>query len=172
MGTEALAPVLDYFKKILGNDPSAMLAATAPQRGRVIDQYDTARKAIANFAPRGGGSSEAFAQSYVSEGQDLSALTSQARSEATGQAAQLGTALQGLGLTADQLASADLNTIIQAILGKQQLDLTKSWQNKQMAAGLAEGLGTLLGLYLTRQGGGGSGGGSGAVIASNYAGGG
>jgi len=154
MSSEALAPVLDYFKKILGNDPSAMLSATAPQRGRVIDQYDTARKSIANFAPRGGGSSEALANSYVTEGQDLSALTSTARNEAVGQSAQLGTQLKALGLSADQLASADLNTIINAILNQQNLEgnleIAKSGQNKQLAAGLAEGLGTLLGLYLTR----------------------
>lgn len=164
MGADALAPVLDYFKKVLGNDPSAIMQATQPQRGRVIDQYDTARKSIANFAPRGGGSSEAYAGSYVSEGQDLSALTSQARTEATGQAAQLGTALEGLGLSAQQLQSADLNTIIQAILSKQGLDLIKSGQNKQMAAGLAEGLGTLLGLSLTRGQSSGSGGGTGTVM--------
>lgn len=150
MGADALAPVLDYFKKILGNDPSAMMAATAPQRGRVIDQYDTARKSIANFAPRGGGSSEAFANSYVTEGQDLSALTSQARSEAVTGSAQIGETLSGLGLSADQLASGDLNSVIQAILSNKNLGILQSGQNNQLAGGLAEGLGTLLGLILTR----------------------
>lgn len=154
LSEEALAPVLDYFKKILGNDPSAMMAATAPQRGRVIDQYDTARKSIAAFAPRGGESSGAIANSYITEGQDLSALTSTARTEAVGQSAQLGTQLKALGLSSEQLASADLSTVINAILNqeniKNNLELGKSGQNKQLAAGLSEGLGTLLGLYLTR----------------------
>lgn len=162
MGAEALAPVISYFKSIMGSDPGAVLAATAPERGRVIDQYDTARKAIANFAPRGGESAGAVANSYVTEGQDLSAITSSARRAAADTTAQIGLQLQGLGLTADQLASADLNTVIQAILSQQGLDLTKSGQHAQLAAGLSEGLGTLLGLYLTRGSGAGAGTGAGA----------
>lgn len=152
-GAAQLAPVLDYFKKLSGNDPSAVLDATKPERGRVIDQYDTARSAIANFAPRGGGSNAAAANSYTSEANQLGDITSTARSNAIGQSAQLGTTLEGLGLSADQLANADLSTIVNAILAKQGLALQASGQNKALAGGLSEGLGTLLGLYLTRKGG-------------------
>ena len=157
LGAEALAPILNYFKQIIGGDPSAVLAATGPERGRVIDQYDTARKSIATFAPRGGQSGTAISQSYTDEAQALSDLTTTAKRDAAGKAAAIGTSLTGLGLTAEQIASGDLNTIIQAILQQKNLDLTKSGQNKQLAAGLSEALGTMLGLYLTRgQGGTGS----------------
>ena len=156
LGAETLAPILDYFKQIMGNDPSAVLAATGPERGRVIDQYDTARKSIATFAPRGGQSGAAISQSYTDEAQALSDLTTTAKRDAAGKASALGTSLTGLGLTAEQIASGDLNTIIQAILQQKNLDLTKSGQNKQLAAGLSEALGTMLGLYLTRGQGGSS----------------
>jgi hypothetical protein len=46
MGNESLAPVLDYFKKLVGGDQQELMAATRPERARVIDQYDTARKTI------------------------------------------------------------------------------------------------------------------------------
>ena len=150
LGSEALRPVLQYFKSIIGGDPNALMEATRPERSRVIDQYDTARKNISEFGARGGGTNSVVAQSRFDEADTLANLTATARREAVGQAGNLGATLEGLGLSADQLASADLNTVIQAILSQKGLDLTKSGQNKQMAAGLAEGLGTLLGLFLTR----------------------
>src|SRR5262245_54209632 len=54
-GASALNPALNYFKGQLSSNPQELLAATAPERGRVIDQYDTARQAIGEFGPRGGG---------------------------------------------------------------------------------------------------------------------
>ena len=152
-GSDQLAPILKYFKQLAGGDPTALLEATKPERGRVIDQYDTARKAIGEFGPRGGGSTAALAESRFSEANKLSDVTAEARSNAMDKGAQLGTTLTGLGLSADQLQSADLNTVISAILQKQGLDVTKRGQNAAAASGIAEGLGTLLGLYLTRQGG-------------------
>lgn len=154
-GSDTLSPVLAYFKKLMGDDPSAILEATGPERGRVIDQYDTARKAVSQFAPRGGGASQAIGQSYFSEANQLSDITSSARRDAFGASANLGTTLTGLGLSADQLESADLTTIINALL-------TKRGQNAGAWAGGAEALGTILGLVLTRGSGGGGGGGGSA----------
>ena len=113
-----------------------------------------ARQVIGEFGPRGGGSNAALAESRFAQASDLSNLTVQARRDAVGQSAQLGSQLTGLGLSADQLASADLNTVVRAILEQKGLDITKSGHNKQLAGGLAEGLGTLLGLFLTRNKGG------------------
>lgn len=151
---EALTPVLDYFKKILGGDPAAMMEATRPERGRVIDQYDTARRAVSQFAPRGGGATSAVAGSFLQEAQQLGDVTSTARREAIGQAGQLGATLQGLGLSADDMASRDLNSIISTIMSNKQLDLTKRGQNFAAVGELGQGLGSLLGMYLTRDSGG------------------
>lgn len=152
-GSEALGPVLAYFKKLMGDDPSAILEATAPERGRVIDQYDTARKAVSQFAPRGGGASSAVAQSYFSQANQLSDITSSARRDAFNGSAQLGTTLTGLGMSADQLEAADLNTIINALVAKRG-------QNAGALGSGAEALGTILGLILTKGSGGGGGGGA------------
>ncbi len=153
-GSQTLAPILDYFQKLAGGNPTALMEATAPERGRVIDQYDTARKAIGEFGPRGGGTNAALAGSRVSEASDLSNITANARTNAVNQGAQIGETLSGLGLSAEQLKNADLGTIVSAILNQQSLDLTRRGQNVGAASGLAEGLGTLLGLVLTRGGGG------------------
>lgn len=149
-GMDAFAPVLDYFKKLLGNDPAALMEATKPERGRVMDQYDAARNSISNFAPRGGGSNAAVAGSYQQEAQQLGDVTSTAKREASAQAGQLGATITGLGLTADQLASADLNTVINAALARKGIDVQQRGQNMAAIGDLGQGLGTLLGTYLTR----------------------
>ena len=149
-GGDTLAPVMEYFQKLLSGDPGMMMEATRPERGRVIDQYDTARRAVSQFAPRGGGSNSAIAGSFVQEAQQLGDVTSTARREAVGQASQLGATLKGLGLSADDLATKDLNSIISTVMANKQLDLTKRGQNMAMVGELGQGLGTLLGMYLTR----------------------
>lgn len=153
MGGEALAPALKYFASLLSGNPADLMEATRPERGRVIDQYDTARQAIGQFGPRGGGTTSALAQSRISEAGDLADVTAQARRGAAETSAGLGQSLTALGLSAEQLASADLNSIISAVLNKQGLDLSKRGQNLQAMTGLGESLGALLGLFLTREGG-------------------
>ena len=153
LGSESLTPVVQYFKDILSSNPANVMDATRQERGRVIDQYDTARKTIANFGPRGGGTTSTLAQSFLNEGQDLASVVSGARAGAVSQAGQLGLNLTGLGLSADQLASADLNTVLQAILNREYLDVSKRGQNIGAATGVGEAAGALLGLFLTRPGG-------------------
>lgn len=156
MGTEAVNPVLQYFSALLKGDPNALLQATQPERARVIDQYDTARQAISQFSPRGGGTNAALAQSRFGQASTLANITATARSAAAGQAGQIGTALTGLGLNAQQLASADLNTIINAILTREGFATQERGQNLGAVGGIGEGIGSLIGLWLTRGQGGGN----------------
>lgn len=156
-GTTTTQPVLDYYGKLLSGDANALAEATQPERGRVLDQYDTARRAMAQFAPRGGGTTSAVAQSYTQQAQQLADITSTARRSAAELFASLGPQLASLGLTAEQLEAADLNTIINAALNREYLqtssDLQRRGQNLGLAGGIGEAAGSLLGLYLTRKGG-------------------
>lgn len=165
-GDKALNQVLDYYGKLTSGDPNAVLDATKAQRGRVIDQYDTARKNILEFNPRGGGTTSTLAQSRLDEASALSDATSTATGDAAKIMAGLGPQLEGLGLSAQQLADADVGTIINAVLAKQQLaqgdkslDLQKRGQNISGASGFGEAIGNILGLILTRGKAGGGGGG-------------
>ena len=144
--------VTDYFRALVGGDPAALLDATKAERGRVIDQYDTARDAIAKFGPRGGGSTSASAASRISEANQLSDITAGARTNAADKLAGVGLSEQGLGLSAEQLASGDIGQVLQAMFGQQQLDVQKSGQKSANYAAMAQGIGTLIGLYLTRKG--------------------
>jgi hypothetical protein len=150
MGNEALAPALKYLSSLLGSDPQALLAATQPERGRVIDQYDAARKAVENFNPRGGGATSALASSRFQQASSLADITSSARRNAVASEAELGTSLKSLGLDAQKLASSDINDVINAVLGQQKLNVEKRGQNAQLAGGLGEAAGSIIGAILTR----------------------
>lgn len=151
MSSEALAPVLEQLRNVLSSDPGAVMDATRQERGRVIDQYDTARRAISQFGPRGGGTTSALAESRFAQAESLADVTSAARRDAIGSAAQLGTSLAGLGLSAAQLESADLNMIVNAILARQELQLQQRGQNLAVAGDVGETIGSIIGAILTRK---------------------
>jgi hypothetical protein len=144
MSEGALGPVLQYLQQ-LQNGGSDLMAATMTERGRVIDQYDGARKAISQFGPRGGGQTGALAESRIAQGNALSDVTSNALTEGRKLASTLGLSLGGQALNAEQLASADIDSVIRAILGQESLDVQKRGQTMAMWGGIGEAAGTILG---------------------------
>lgn len=157
---QVMSPVVDYYSALLGPNPQMLMQAMQAERGRVIDQYDTARKNIGEFGPRGGGTTSAMAQSRLSEAHDLSDIFAESKRDAAQNAGTVGVSLAGLGLSADQLASADLSQVLQMILAEKGIDvgadLQRRGQNAQALTGLGSAAGTLLGYYLTRGGGAGA----------------
>ncbi len=151
LSSQALAPVLDYFKAVAGGDPGALMAATEPERGRVIDQYDAARKAAVMAAPRGGGTTSALATSYISEADQLTDITSTARREGAAQLGNIGINLAGLGLSSEQLASADLDSVIRAVFGQMSIDAQKRGQNMQLWGDIGTAAGSILGGILQKK---------------------
>lgn len=139
--TDLFAPVADYLKKVTSGDRQSVLQATMPERRRVIDQYATAKKAIAEFTPRGGGQAAAGAGLQAKEASDLATTTAEARQAGIGQAGNLAAAAAQLGISEQSLASGDLNSILSALNTQQQ-------QHAQSAAGLGQALGTLAGFLL------------------------
>lgn len=140
-GLDLLGPASDYLKAILSGDRTAVMQATAPERRRVIDQYSAAKKAIAEFTPRGGGQAGSMNALQAQEAGDLSTIGSGARTKAIDTATGTGTQLEGLGLSAKALASGDLGQILQALTAKEG-------QNAQSAAAFGQGVGQLLPLLL------------------------
>jgi len=148
-GQAAVAPVLQHYKDIL-TDPSANMAATRGQRGRVIDQFDAARQSASRFGARGGGTNAAVADSYFSQAGQLNDIASAAQNDAATQLGQLGTTMTGLGLSADQLASADISTVIQAVLGREQIKAGKSAANMALLGDLGSAAGDIIGGVLAK----------------------
>lgn len=131
--------VLPYLKAAAGGDQAALNIATMPQRRKVIDQYDAARKSIAEFAPRSGGTAASMNEMRSQEASDLGGINAQARNDAVGQASGLGTSLASLGLSASGQASSD-------ILGAANIQSELSKMQQQHAGSWGQALGGLAGL--------------------------
>lgn len=147
-GTDALSPVLSYYKSLLSGNPASVLAATTPERGRIIDQYDTARKAI-SMGPRGGGTTSAMAQSQIAQGNDLQEILTTARDKGAAGAAAVGSSVLGAGMQANALANQSLDQVIGAVLGGAGLDIRQNESQAAQDAAQGEAMGTMIGLLLT-----------------------
>lgn len=133
-GKDLFGPAADYLKKILSGDRQQMLEATMPERRRVIDQYATAKKAIAEFTPRGGGQAGSLSQINATEASDLATIGSGARADAAKTGLNTGLNLESLGLTASSLASTDLNALMQ-MMETQHENSANRWAEIGKAAG-------------------------------------
>jgi hypothetical protein len=129
----ALGPVLKYFTALAGGDPNALLQATAPERGRVIDQYDAARKA-AQLAPRGGGQASSETKANTAEAGQLADITAAARTSGA-------QALASTGLSLEDQATQQMTAVLQPILQQESQDTAST-------ASLFKGIGSLIGAAL------------------------
>ncbi len=142
-GSALTAPASKYLGDIMGGDRQAILEATMPERRRVIDQYDTAKKAISEFSPRGGGLAGSLSQVNAQQASDLSTIGSQARSQGVDAASKLGLAIRGMGLQREQLASLSLNQLIDSLTHQED-------QSHETMMGLGESLGSVIGLSMIK----------------------
>ncbi len=97
MGNDALRPVMSQLMKLLSGDEGAIGDATRSQTKGVIDQYDTARRAISQFSPRGGGRESSLAQSRFGQASDIADIRSNAITSATKELGALGSSLLNTG---------------------------------------------------------------------------
>ncbi len=140
-GSEALAPVLSYLSKLTSGDTATTLQAVQPQVNSVLAQYDTARKATAQFSPRGGGSNAAEATSRNQQGSDIASIIANARTNAVDKAGTIGTSLTQIGATQKAQAVQTMASTIYPLLEQEK-------QNQQgfdaFFSGLAKMIGPLL----------------------------
>ena len=140
-GQAGLQPALRFLTAITRGDPGAVGQATQPERRRVIDQYDTARRAISQFAPRGGGAVSAISRSFADEAGTLSDIFATGRREGATELGELSTRLAGLGIQAEGLAGQNLSTLVQAYLAQDA-------QARASSGAFGQSLGALAGLLL------------------------
>ncbi len=135
-GNAALAPVLQYLRAVVGGDPTALNEATQPEQKRVIDQYDTAKKALA-FLPRGGGQASAVLNLEGKKASDLSNVVASARAAGVKDLGSLGEMLLNTG-NQQQAQGANETATAAQLAGKLGEDTTKS------QAGLGSSIGSAI----------------------------
>lgn len=140
-GMATFAPVIQQLMRIIQGNQTEVDTALAPQESSIMAQYDTARRNIANFTPRGGGQTSALAGSRIAEAGKISDLRSSARTSAIGELASIG----GTELS----AGANLeSTGLQGILATLQSAITERGQNLSFFGDLGKGIGSLLGAWI------------------------
>lgn len=142
-GQAALGPVLQQLMQIIQGNQTAVDTALAPQESSIISQYDTARRAIANFTPRGGGQTSALAGSRIAEAGKISDLRSSARTSAIGELASIGGTELSAGTSLE-------STGLQGLLASLQSAITERGQNLSFFGDLGKGIGSILGAWIGR----------------------
>lgn len=139
-GEDALAKPLSYFKGLLGNRED-LLSATAPDRARVMDQYDAARKSSAQFTPRGGGQASASVAGRNQEAGDLATVGQKARGDAA-------TALSSLGINEKQVGASEQEAAINEMATALQAQMKLDDEKGSGLSGLFGGIGNFIGAAL------------------------
>ena len=135
-GQEALRPVLAYLMKLMGGDPAAINEAILPEVQGVLSQYDTARRAISEFTPRGGGQTSALSNLRIGAASDIAGLRSTARRSAVGELARLGLGQEQIGTNLSSLGLQGLDAAMRGALYEAQ-------SKRQMWANLGMGIGSI-----------------------------
>jgi hypothetical protein len=136
-----LGAVISRLQKLLSGDPGTVDQAIQPQAQGVTSAYETARRNIAQFTPRGGGQSGAITQSRLSEASDIGSLRASAVNSASSQLAQIGQNLLGTGAQLESASVGQMLSLVQDAI-KQQGDNRSFWSGIGTAIGkLALGVG-------------------------------
>lgn len=134
-GQEALVPVIAHLMKLLGGDPQEVEEAILPETQGVLAQYDTARRAVAEFTPRGGGQVSAFANSRIAEASDLASLRSTARRSAVGELSKLGVAQEEVGGRLEGQGLQGLGGVLEGAL-REAASKRQMWSDLGMGIGM------------------------------------
>ena len=133
-----LKKVSDFLTPLLTGGRQAALESAAPEVNTILSQYDTAKKSISEFSPRGGGTNSQLADLPFKESGDITNLLSREKSAAASN-------LASVGGTEGSLASSLLPRDTGAGSSLLNYALGNKAQQGQMFGSLGTSIGTLLG---------------------------
>lgn len=146
---QALDPLLGFYRTILGGDRQAIMQLMAPEVSTIVSQYDTARRTAAEFAPRGGGRTQALSELPFRQAGDINRLFQETRKGALGGLERVGGAYGELGVRELGLSAGAYQSLIEDVLQKYAID-------KKAKTEMGTGLGKLLAMLIAggKRGGG------------------
>lgn len=115
---ESLEPAANFWRGLLSGDRNAIMRAIAPEASTVLSQYDTARKTMAELAPRGGGRAESMAEMEWQKAGDLNRLIQRARPEAARELTAIGAQQAGVGENLLSMAGGSFGQQLNYLLAK------------------------------------------------------
>ncbi len=132
MGTGAVQQPINYWSSILSGNRGMMTSALAPEISQIGQGYQQAGRTSQALMPRGGPSAEVLGNMPFQQQRDVSTLFQQARPQAAGALANLGTGLLGQGANALYASTAAGRDILQQ---QQNLRLQQQQRGTQIGAG-------------------------------------
>lgn len=144
-GFKTMDPGLKYLAGLLSGDRGQLTAATAPEAKTILDQYDSARKAVSELGPRGGNKGQEISESYFKQADAMTRLLETIRPGAAKELAGLGLDISKLGLEELQLGEDDLTRILDALSGIRG-------QNLQSYGALGQGIGNIIAALIGKMG--------------------
>jgi hypothetical protein len=94
----AITEPLGFFRALLSGDRAAVLQAFAPEVETLTQAYETGRRELEEFAPRGGGRTAAMTELPFRKARDIESLVHGARLTGAAGVEDIGQMLASLGL--------------------------------------------------------------------------
>ena len=142
---KVLGMPLDYFSKLLSGDRQEMLQVVAPEVNAIRGQGATGRRALSQFAPRGGGTTSALAEEPFRESGAITDLLNKVRPEAAKGLTDIAGILGRLGTSEMDLGENALAQWMSYLLGDKQISTGTT--NAGISAG-GQGAGEIIGALI------------------------
>ena len=141
---KALDPVSAWLQKIVGGDRTEIMAAEGPEITAKSEQYDAVSKAIAQFAPRGGGRSATLSNVEFAKARDIGDLFAKARPMAAEGLERVASIYGAQSATESGNATNSLATVLSGALGLRQQDIQRGLAAGQAGADTGAALAQIL----------------------------
>lgn len=139
-----------YFSSLLGSR-SAALQATEPEVSTIMDQFDAAHKAAAEFSPRGGGRATLNAEQPYKAAGVIGKLLASSRNNAASVLANLGINEEGLGVQQSGQAISALNAGTSAANALGENEAAYQKMKSKEYGDIGSGLGNVLGKVIANR---------------------
>ncbi len=136
-GSQVMQQPLNYYSGILGGDRQSMMETVAPEVNTILGQYDTAKRAVAENAPRGGGANTTQANAPYALSGEITNLLNTVRPQAAAATTDIGKFLSTLGTTETGQAGNLINQ-------NAWTQLAKGQQQAGTAGALGKAIGSIL----------------------------
>ncbi len=150
-GVETLGQPLSYYQGLLGSRQEALTAA-APEISTIHGQFDTAARAVSEFAPRGGGRVAAAGELPFAKQAAIQDVITKQRPEAAKGITEIGQLLSSLGLSQEHIGGILANLGIseeqlslQALEGAAGLGERAKERKAKLMGGLGKAAGSIIG---------------------------
>lgn len=107
----SLPDVTNFFKALLSGDSTTVMKAIGPEVSTLTSEYESAGKASAEFAPRGGGRTASLEEAPFTEAADITKLVEGAQTEGATGLLEIDQLLSQLTVGSGSAASSTLDSL-------------------------------------------------------------